>query len=93
MTHPLTYLELLLESCDVLVGHNLVHAVHFGPQVGSQNICLSAGNELVQGIVDKHILELQYMEQQKMQILITSQPIIVVVTLTHTHTWTYGTSV
>ena len=59
-THIHMYLELLLKSSDVLARHNLVHAVHLGPQVGGQNIRLPAGDELIQGIMDKHILDLKY---------------------------------
>ena len=54
----MTYLELVLKPRYGLARDDLVQFVHLHPQVASRDVCLSTGDQLLQSIMDEHILGL-----------------------------------
>ena len=56
----MTYLELVFKPRYGLARDDLVQFVHLHPQVASRDVCLSTGDQLLQSIMDEHILGLGF---------------------------------
>ena len=53
-----TYLKLPGKPRDATAGDGLLQVVHLDPQPSSWDVCLPTSDELIEGIMDEHILGL-----------------------------------